>query len=165
LNPSFTKTFVLDYHFEEVQHLKFDVYDIDNATASLADDDYIGAVVTTLAEICGSRGQRLIKTVLNQGRNYGTMIVQAEQMSHNIDDIKLQISALKLAKMDFFGKTDGWFEICRSTEANQFLPVYKSDVIHSNLNPSWAQFVVPLNQLCNGDLFRVLQFNCYDWNK
>ena len=44
----------MEYHFEQVQPIRFDVYDVDNATSSLEDDDYIGGIVTTLGEICTS---------------------------------------------------------------------------------------------------------------
>lgn len=51
LNPDFTKTFVVDYYFEEVQKLLFSVYDIDNATASLDDDDFLGSMQCTLGHV------------------------------------------------------------------------------------------------------------------
>ena len=51
LNPSFAKTFVVDYYFEEVQKLKFKVFDIDNATHSLDDDDFLGEMECTLGNV------------------------------------------------------------------------------------------------------------------
>ncbi len=41
----------MDYRFEEVQNLKFSVYDIDNDTVGLDDDDFLGAIECTLAEV------------------------------------------------------------------------------------------------------------------
>ena len=43
----------MDYRFEEVQPLRFAIYDIDNATSSLDDDDFLGAMECTLGEVCG----------------------------------------------------------------------------------------------------------------
>ena len=51
LNPNFAKTFKIDYYFEEVQKLKFSVYDIDNETQSLGDDDFLGEVECTLGHV------------------------------------------------------------------------------------------------------------------
>lgn len=51
LNPNFAKTFVIDYFFEEVQKLKFCVFDIDNATHSLEDDDFLGEIECTLGNV------------------------------------------------------------------------------------------------------------------
>ena len=39
LNPKFTKSIDVDYHFENVQKLQFCVFDIDNETSTLGDDD------------------------------------------------------------------------------------------------------------------------------
>lgn len=51
LNPKFAKKFVLDYYFEMVQRLKFCVYDIDNNTYDLGDDDFLGEIELTLGQV------------------------------------------------------------------------------------------------------------------
>ena len=53
LNPEFSKAIELDYRFEEVQKLKFSVYDLDNDTSSLSDDDFLGGLECTLGEVGG----------------------------------------------------------------------------------------------------------------
>lgn len=39
---------VLDYYFEKVQKLRFSMYDIDNKSFDLNDDDYLGEIECTL---------------------------------------------------------------------------------------------------------------------
>lgn len=51
LNPKFSKKFVMDYYFEMVQRLKFCVYDIDNNTYDLSDDDFLGELECTLGQV------------------------------------------------------------------------------------------------------------------
>lgn len=51
LNPKFNKKFVLDYYFEMVQRLKFCVFDIDNNTYDLSDDDFLGELECTLGQV------------------------------------------------------------------------------------------------------------------
>lgn len=51
LNPRFSKKFVIDYYFEMVQKLKFCVYDIDNDTCDLSDDDFLGELECTLGQV------------------------------------------------------------------------------------------------------------------
>lgn len=51
LNPRFSKKFVIDYYFEVVQKLKFGVYDIDNRTVELSDDDFLGEYECTLGQV------------------------------------------------------------------------------------------------------------------
>ncbi len=52
LNPVFAKVLMLDYYFEEVQKLRFEVYDI-HGTHSIGtrDDDFLGGVECTLGQV------------------------------------------------------------------------------------------------------------------
>lgn len=51
MNPKFSKTFIIDYYFEVVQKLKFGIYDIDNKTVELSDDDFLGECEVTLGQV------------------------------------------------------------------------------------------------------------------
>ena len=42
----------MDYYFEMVQKLKFAVYDIDNETSALGDDDFLGDMECNLGQVC-----------------------------------------------------------------------------------------------------------------
>ena len=57
LNPTFSQKIQLDYYFEEVQKLKFGIYDIDNDTTKLSDDDFLGKAKCTLGQVCLNRFQ------------------------------------------------------------------------------------------------------------
>ena len=50
-NPTFSQRLRLDYQFETVQNLKLGIYDIDNSTSDLADDDYLGGLEVTLGQV------------------------------------------------------------------------------------------------------------------
>lgn len=50
-DPEFSKKLRLDYHFEKVQKLKLGVYDIDNKSVDLSDDDYLGGFECTLGQV------------------------------------------------------------------------------------------------------------------
>ena len=41
----------MEYRFEEVQKLRFVVYDLDNETATLDDDDFLGSIECSLGEV------------------------------------------------------------------------------------------------------------------
>ena len=51
LDPSFARLFELDYFFEMVQKIRVMVYDIDNQTPKLSDDDFLGSIECTLGEV------------------------------------------------------------------------------------------------------------------
>ena len=50
-SPAFSQRLKLDYHFEKVQNLKLGLYDIDNSSSDLGDDDYLGGVELTLGQV------------------------------------------------------------------------------------------------------------------
>ena len=51
LDPKFSKTFEIDYFFEVVQKIRFSVYDIDNNTYDLEDDDFLGTLECTVGQV------------------------------------------------------------------------------------------------------------------
>lgn len=51
LNPMFSKTININYYFEMVQKLRFSVYDVDNESLNLDDDDYLGSLECTLGQV------------------------------------------------------------------------------------------------------------------
>jgi hypothetical protein len=53
LNPVFTKSITLNYQFERIQEMKFEVVDVDNGGSF----DLIGSIETTIGNIMGSSGQ------------------------------------------------------------------------------------------------------------
>ena len=67
----FAKTFNLDYHFEEVQHLRVAVYDVDDKKHidDLSKHDFIGEAKFTLADVV-TAGQVLTKQ-LTSASKYG----------------------------------------------------------------------------------------------
>uniref|UniRef100_A0A8C0LV18 C2 domain-containing protein n=1 Tax=Canis lupus dingo TaxID=286419 RepID=A0A8C0LV18_CANLU len=53
-SPEFSQTLQLEYHFETVQKLLFGIYDIDNKTPELGDDDFLGGAECSLGQIVSS---------------------------------------------------------------------------------------------------------------
>ena len=51
LNPDFATPIQMVYTFEVVQKLKFKVFDVDNATTSLDDDDFLGELTCNLGNV------------------------------------------------------------------------------------------------------------------
>merc|ERR1711872_156623 len=80
LSPEFSTSIVCDYFFEEVQHLIFEVLDIDTAT----DHDTIGMHRATLGQIVSSRSytKELTNKKGEKGK-YGTITIYATEISEN----------------------------------------------------------------------------------
>ncbi|KAF4798000.1 Copine-3 [Turdus rufiventris] len=101
LNPRFAKKFLIDYYFELVQKLKFGIYDIDNKTYDLSDDDFLGELECTLGQIVSSR--TLTKPlVLKNGKpaGKGSITVIKNNLNPVWRPFKISLNSLCYSDMD-----------------------------------------------------------------
>ncbi|MCJ8728560.1 hypothetical protein PDJAM_G00005790 [Pangasius djambal] len=163
LNPKFAKKFVIDYHFEIVQKLKFGIYDIDNKTIDLSDDDFLGELECSMGQIVSS-GKLTRPLILKNKRpaGKGTITIIAEEIKDN-RVVNFEVEARKLDKKDFFGKSDPYLEFYRQTDSGWQL-AHRTEVVKNNLNPCWRPFKIPLQSLCGGDMEKPIKVECYDYD-
>ncbi|XP_069007453.1 copine-3-like isoform X1 [Embiotoca jacksoni] len=160
LNPKFAKKFVIDYYFEMVQKLKFCVYDIDNNTYDLSDDDFLGELECTLGQIVSNRQMTrplLLRNKRPAGR--GTITISAEEITDN-RVANMEVSSRKLDKK-YLWWSDPFLEFFKLTETGWQL-AHRTEVVYNNLNPTWRPFRVSLRSLCGGDVEKPIKVDCYD---
>jgi len=95
LNPKWKKFFEIDWFFESKQELDFQLYDQDNASATLSDDDFLGSVQTSLGAIVGGVGGRITLPVIYKQKPHGTMTLTVEQLSGGKVCIPLCLAATR----------------------------------------------------------------------
>uniref|UniRef100_A0AAX7SKU6 C2 domain-containing protein n=1 Tax=Astatotilapia calliptera TaxID=8154 RepID=A0AAX7SKU6_ASTCA len=98
LSPKFSKPIVLDYYFEMVQKLRFEVHDIDTENCSLQEADFLGQLECTLGQIVSSR--KLTKPLVKKDKmpaGKGTITICAEEMTDN-RVVAFEVAARKLDK-------------------------------------------------------------------
>ncbi|KAK7881095.1 hypothetical protein WMY93_032305 [Mugilogobius chulae] len=139
-SPSFSSRLRIQFHFESVQNLKFCVYDIDNKTSDLKDDDFLGGAELTLGHKSLTRPLQLKK---DKPAGKGSITICAEEVKDN--------RAVSLELEDTFGKSDPFLEIL-TRRRREWILAYRTEVVKNNLNPVWKKFTVPLHTLCSGDL-------------
>ncbi|XP_056141591.1 copine-4 [Lampris incognitus] len=163
VNPTFSKVFNLDFYFEEVQRLRFELYDIGSHNG-LKEAEFLGSVECTLGQIVSQR--KLSKALLRPGGSVGKAIItiSAEELTGNDDYVELSFSARKLDDKDFFSKSDPFLEIYRLNDDATLQLVHRTETVMNNLNPVWKTFKVSLNSLCSGDQERKLQCLVWDWD-
>uniref|UniRef100_A0A7N6BLX9 C2 domain-containing protein n=1 Tax=Anabas testudineus TaxID=64144 RepID=A0A7N6BLX9_ANATE len=96
LNPKFAKKVSIDYYFEIVQKLKFGIYDIDNKTVDLNDDDFLGELECTLGQVVSSKKftrPLVLKNKKPAGK--GTITIIAEEIKDN-RVVNFEVQARKL---------------------------------------------------------------------
>ncbi|KAM7401685.1 hypothetical protein PAMP_016981 [Pampus punctatissimus] len=161
-SPSFSQRLRLDYQFEAVQNLKLGIYDIDNSSPDLGDDDYLGGVELTLGQIVSSKKvTRPLQLKKGKPAGKGTITVTAEEITDN-RAIQLELEAKKLDKKDTFGKSDPFLEFFKKGDDGKWQLVHRTEVVKNNLSPSWKKFCVPLQTFCGSDLDRELKVDCSD---
>ncbi|XP_018411263.1 PREDICTED: copine-3-like, partial [Nanorana parkeri] len=161
LNPRFAKKFMIDYYFEIVQKVKFGIYDIDNKSYDLSDDDFLGELECTLGQIVSSK--KLTKPlVMKNGRPAakGTITIFAEEVKDN-RVVQFEAEARKLDNKDFFGKSDPYLEFYRQADDGRWQMVHRTEVVKNNLNPVWRPFKIPLRSLCNGDMEKPIRVRIF----
>ncbi|KAK1163513.1 copine-7 [Acipenser oxyrinchus oxyrinchus] len=166
LHPVFSKVFTLDYYFEEVQKLRFEVYDIHGQCAiGTRDDDFLGGMECTVGQIVAQK--RMTKPLfLKYGKYAGksTIMVIAEEISGNNGYVELSFCAKKLDDKDLFSKSDPFLEIYRINEDESEQLVHRTEVIKNNLNPVWDSFKVSLSSLCSCDEKKKLKCLVWDYD-
>jgi hypothetical protein len=168
LNPEWIKKFEVDYSFEEMQVVKFEVYDVDIETYRLSDQDFLGRCETSLGKIVSAQG-KCFTSSLSDTRGYhsesSTISITAEELEANKEVVTLQFQAENLDKKDFFGKSDPYYILSKSAGNGHFTVVKKSNVIMNTLEPLWTMFNIPVRDLCNNNYDRTLKIDVYDWDE
>eukprot|EP01117_Protostelium_nocturnum_P007696 TRINITY_DN2763_c0_g2_i1.p1 TRINITY_DN2763_c0_g2~~TRINITY_DN2763_c0_g2_i1.p1 ORF type:complete len:653 (-),score=196.44 TRINITY_DN2763_c0_g2_i1:37-1812(-) len=167
LNPRFVKAIPLDYRFEEVQKLKFCVYDIDHPDANLNAQDFIGEVECRVSDIVTSKDSTfkgVLRCWSKPTQNRGIIAVTSEEIKENGYSLRIHFTGNKMDKKDFFGKSDPFFVISRK-QGEQSVVVHKSETIKNTLDPHWVPFEISIQTLCNGDTNKELTVEVFDWNR
>eukprot|EP00111_Clytia_hemisphaerica_P000713 TCONS_00002099-protein len=165
LNPTFVKSIIIEYYFEVYQRMKFEVYDRDSSSAVLNNHDFLGYVEVSLGSIVGEHGGTTTKNLYSRQKEKlrSTITFNVEELFDTKEILKLQIKGHRLDQKDLFSSSDPFIVISRcSLENNNFLPVYKTEMIKNNNSPIWKKFEIPVTTLCNGDRDRVIRFECFD---
>ncbi|MGH0144725.1 UNVERIFIED_CONTAM: hypothetical protein FKN15_011409 [Acipenser sinensis] len=164
LNPVFGVKFVIDYHFEEIQKLKFTLFDQDKPSLQLYEHDFLGEFTCNLGVIVSSK--KLTRPlVLGNGKpaGKGTITIAAQELSDN-RIISLSMAGRKLDKKDFFGKSDPYLEFHKQGDDGKWMLVHRTEVIKNTLDPVWKPFSMPLISLCGRDVDKTIKIMCYDYD-
>uniref|UniRef100_A0AC34RA23 C2 domain-containing protein n=1 Tax=Panagrolaimus sp. JU765 TaxID=591449 RepID=A0AC34RA23_9BILA len=165
LNPEWNTKVVLDYFFEERQRMKFEIYDIDNASQSLSHHDFLGRAECDLAEIVAAPFSTLTLPLKDLGGQKGTITIHADELNEGQkESISFIIYGRKLDKKDFFGKSDPFLNIYRLVADGTRQLVHRTEVIKRTLNPEWKPFNISVRSLCQGNKDRDFLIECYDYD-
>ncbi|CAI2365621.1 unnamed protein product [Moneuplotes crassus] len=164
LNPQFVTYFEVDYYFERIQKIKFEVFDVDSTRL-----ERIGNYETTLGKIMGSPKNSLTGnlTMPDKTRSRGSITICAEKISANNDIVHFGIDIINLkSNKGLLCGSDNPFiyiERQRSEDHHEFIKVIQVEPIIGSLNPTWENLKYEVREICNGDPKLKLVFKVYSW--
>ncbi|XP_018015723.1 copine-8 [Hyalella azteca] len=163
LNPDFVTKLPITYHFEEQQHLKFCIYDIDSRNPNLDNHDFLGEYECSLATLV-SEG-KVEKPLVDKGCNVscGNIIIVAEEMSACREEMTIQFIGKNLVNNHWFGKISPFLEFYKANEDNSFTLVHRTEPVRHCINPVWKDFKAQLRSFCSGDYDRTIKVNCREF--
>jgi hypothetical protein len=130
LNPKFITCFTVEYHFEERQKFKVEVYDIDDfeKNAPLTKQDFVGDLEFMLHEVVTQKDQLLKKPLQNNknpsSKQNGLILITGEEkLEHNNEVVEMEIEA-SLEHHD----GPNFFVVQKLLGPSHYIPVYKSEL-------------------------------------
>nr|XP_043617827.1 protein BONZAI 3-like isoform X2 [Erigeron canadensis] len=173
LNPMWIQKINVAFHFEVVQPLIFQVYDVDTKyhnvptkTLNLKDQDFVGEANCILSEIMTLKSRSM--TLKLHGRNghgvgsLGSITVHAEETIASKMAVTMKLRCSNLDNKDMFSKSDPFLRISRIVEAGSPIPICKTEVVNNNLNPLWKPLCISMQQYVSKD--NPLLIECFDFN-
>ena len=166
LNPDFVKTFIVDYHFEKHQNLKFEVYDVDSKSDELFRHGFIGRAECSLGSIVGQHsGRRELNLEGKSGKEGGKIVLSAELLRDCTELVTFQFKGTNIRKTGVFSSRNLFLVFSKINEDNSSTVVHKTEVQKDSHSPIWKAIKIPVRLLCNGDHERTIKISCYDWSR
>lgn len=172
-NPSWVGKFLLEYQFEVIQRLRFEVYDCDTSFSNsdsseldLSQQDFLGSYEVKLSDICSQEQLRVTAelaggSMLNAP--FGTITIKGEEIANTTDEFKFQLNCTNL-KSPLNG-CNPFIIVSKQNEDGGYVPCLKTEVVVGSTNPTYAEMSGPLIRLANGDVCRPLIVKVFSWKK
>lgn len=173
LNPMWIQKIDVVFHFEIVQPLVFQVYDVDTKyhnlptkMLELKGQDYLGEASCVLSEIVTLRSRSITLKLRNRNGhsvgNLGSITVHAEEIIASRTAIEMRLRCSNLDNKDRFSKSDPFLRISRIVETGGSVPICKTEVVNNNLDPVWKPLCLSTQQY--GSKENPLVIECFDFN-
>lgn len=162
LNPQWVRKAIVNYSFEAIQRIRFEIRDED-VTVS----DFLGLYDTTLSDLVSYSGRQYIRKLQGmeeKGVDYGQIIIVTEEVSSCKQIAEIQFQATNLPKQLPLLRSDPFLVLSRkSLQDGSYSVVAKTDPVRSTQNPLFKPINIRIATLCNVDYERDIRIECYDY--
>nr|XP_029514796.1 copine-4-like [Oncorhynchus nerka] len=87
INPVFSKVFLVDFYFEEVQRLRYELHDISSAHNGLRDTDFLGAMECTLGQDFFSKSDPFLEIFRINDDGSGSLVHRTETVMNDLSPV------------------------------------------------------------------------------
>jgi len=129
LNPSWVKSFDVQYHFEGRDFYKVDVYDVDDESnvMNLEGHDYIGSLEFSIHEVVRSRdgimSKQLVNAARGEGRSGVIKITGEERVIGSKEEIEMSMRATFPTMTGY-----NFFLVHKLVNGKAWKPIFKSEI-------------------------------------
>ena len=159
-NPDFQKKIKIDFYFNRVQPLMFEIHDL-YIPYQLTQFHDPKVVRTTLGDIITSRNRTLIVDCYDKyQKKAGLLIIQAESSKKFSNSVFFRFRAEQLNSVveGKKYKLNSYFTIGRYRTERDFEEVYRSEMIPDTEHPRWAPFTVTNEEICGNNRLQKIRF-------
>ena len=164
LNPSFLRAVSVNFVFETIQPLLFEIWNITEPNR----ETLISKISATVGQIIGARKQTFEADIYGKDDNtLGKLVVYAEKSEKSNNIITWKWSAVKVLNTDgLFGKSDPFLRFFRRRHGGYWIQVHETEFIKDTLNPVWEEFSITDGKIC-GSIYdpNPIKIECWDNSK
>lgn len=123
LDPTFVKTFTVDYFFEETQDFRIEAYDMDDESKpnDMSAHDYIGCLDFKLSQVVTGRDQTLTAKMQQAPKGAPQVTITAENIKRGGQTALLKFHG------QFKTSSEVFYIIWKELSPGKWKPVYKSE--------------------------------------
>jgi len=175
LNPSWMTKISVQYQFEVLQPLVFQVFDIDpqlhdvsEKILKLEEQQFLGEATCLLSEVVTKRDRLLTLKLgvsehnLPNPSTFGDLTVQAEESAGSKAIMEMVFRCSDLEIKDLLTKSDPFLLISRISDSGMPVPICKTEVRKNDLNPRWKPVILNLQQI--GSKENPLIIECFNFS-
>ncbi|WVZ75232.1 hypothetical protein U9M48_023311 [Paspalum notatum var. saurae] len=160
LNPSWTTKISVQYQFEVLQPLVFQIFDINQQfhdvnekMLKLEEQEFLGEATCLLSEVI-TKQNRLLSLKLGVSEHnlpnpskFGELTVQAEESAGSKAIMEMIFHCSDLEIKDLLTKSDPFLLISRISDSGMPIPICKTEVRKNDLSPRWKPVILNLQQI------------------
>lgn len=159
LNPQWVKKVLINYNFETIQKIKFEILEKD-----VQSDDFLGFFETTLSDLVSFSGREFVHKLSGVPSKDATseIVIVTEEVMSCRQIAEMHFEAKDLPKLSPLFRNDPFLAISRSNEDGSYSVVARTEPCRSTQNATWKPITICIATLCNGDFDRSIRLDCFD---